>query len=49
MSGLITFRRDTPDDFIAVSSKCSPRLPKAMSEASKMDSGSAIGTIEIAA
>ena len=44
MSGLITFSNDTPDDFIAVSSKCSPRFPNAISDASRIDSGNAMGT-----
>lgn len=49
MSGLITFSSDMPDAFMAVSSNFSPKLPKIISDASKMARGSAIGTIVRAA
>lgn len=47
--GFITFSSETPDAFMAVSSKLSPRLPKVMSDASRMESGRAIGTMVRAA
>ena len=49
VSGFITLSSEMPLDFIAVSSKCSPRLPNVMSEASNIDKGSASGTIDSAA
>ena len=47
--GLKTVSSEMPLDFMAVSSTCSPRLPNVMSEASKMASGKASGTIVRAA
>ena len=49
ISGLITFRSDTPEALIAVSSDFSPRLPKVIRLASRMESGRAIGTMVTAA
>lgn len=49
MRGFITVMSDMPDDLSAVSSTCSPRLPKVMSEASNIAKGSAMGTMEQAA
>ena len=49
VSGFITLSNEIPLDFIAVSSKCSPRLPKVISDASNIDSGNAKGTIDTAA
>ncbi len=49
ISGLITFSNEMPEAFIAVNSNFSPRLPKIISDASSMASGSAIGTIVRAA
>ena len=45
MSPRIILKSETPADFIAVSSKFSPRFPKTINAASKMASGNAIGTI----
>ena len=49
MSGRITFISEIPDAFMAVSSNRSPRLPNVIRDASRMASGSAIGTIVRAA
>ncbi len=49
MSGAIVRSSDMPEAFMAVSSNCSPRLPKVISEASSMASGSAIGIMVSAA
>ena len=49
MSGAMTLTSEMPLDFMAVSSTCSPRLPKVMSDARRMDNGSANGTIDRAA
>ena len=49
ISGLMTFRSDIPEAFMAVSSKRSPRFPKVISEARSMASGSAIGIMVSAA
>ena len=46
ISGLITFMSEIPEAFIAVNSNFSPKLPNVMRDASRMASGSAIGTIE---
>ena len=46
MRGLIILIRDIPDDFSAVSSLNSPMFPKVMSAASRIASGSAVGTKE---
>ena len=44
ISGRMIWTRETPADFIASNSNRSPRFPKVISEASKIASGSAIGT-----
>ncbi len=49
MSGAMVRSSDMPAAFMAVSSNVSPRLPKIMSDASSMASGSAIGTMVSAA
>ena len=43
--GLSTCKRDMPAALMAVSSDVSPRLPKVMSDESRMAKGSACGTI----
>ena len=43
--GDIIFCKDNPALFIAVSSKCSPRLPKVIKEESRMARGRAIGMV----
>ena len=49
MSGRMMRSSDIPALFMAVSSKCSPRLPNVISDASRTASGSAVGTIVSAA
>ena len=44
ISGRMIWTSETPADFIASNSNRSPRFPKVISEASKIASGSAIGT-----
>ena len=44
MSGFMTVTSEMPDDFMAVSSTCSPRSPKVIIDASNMASGNAMGT-----
>ncbi|KAF5064063.1 hypothetical protein DSECCO2_288320 [anaerobic digester metagenome] len=43
MSGTIALMREIPADFMASSSRFSPRFPNIISEASNMDKGSAKG------
>lgn len=48
-NGIIIFRSESPEDFNATSSKCSPRFPKVINDESKMESGSASGNMDNAA
>ena len=41
---IIILVNESPEAFIAVSSLCSPKLPNAIIEASRIESGSATGT-----
>ena len=43
--GTISLDRGMPADFMAVSSVCSPKLPKHISVASKVANGKAVGTV----
>lgn len=47
--GAMTRSSETPEAFMAVSSDFSPRLPKVISEARRIASGNAMGTIDTAA
>jgi hypothetical protein len=44
IKGLMNLCKETPADFMAVNSKCSPKLPKVMMEESRIAKGNAIGT-----
>ena len=43
-SGCIKRIREIPEDFMAINSKCSPKLPNVIMEANNMPKGKAIGT-----
>ena len=40
----IGFSDKIPEDFMAINSKCSPKLPKVIMDANKIPNGKAIGT-----
>ena len=45
IKGDITFCNDSPDDLSATNSKCSPKLPKVMSDESNKARGNANGKV----